>query len=219
MLVNEQKIPNENLTDVLKYLEFFKSHLGNYFDENEDFVFHEIMPRHFDVDVHWIQPNEKRNYSILVTSGMGSMPLEIPDEKSSKRMELCILLPSDWNLIKNYWPIFLLMDIACYPVVYKTFLDYGHIITESQPLCTETKLMSTLLLKSKMLPEEFQKIKYGEDTIEVYSLFPLYIEELRYENKNGLTKLLQLFEKENISEIIDCNRKNVCENIEEETRA
>jgi hypothetical protein len=226
MLVNEQKLQKENFMDSENYLKAFKNHLDNYFDENDEIlVFHETESPYFHLDVHWIQPNEKRNHSILLTTGMGSMPFEISDKSSSKRVELCMLLPSDWKLEKNWkqskdlWPIQLLRNLARYPVIHKTFFDYSHTITESQPFCIETKLISTILLKSKILPEGFQKIKYGEDAIEVYLVFPLYNEELRYRKENGTKKLIQLFERENISEIIDCNRKNVCENIDEEAKA
>jgi hypothetical protein len=129
------------------------------------------------------------------------------------------LLPSDWKLEKHFWPVDLLRILARYPVMYKTWLDYGHTITHSRSLCIDTKLISTILLKSKMLPEGFQKIKYGKNIIEVYLAFPLYGEEVWYRNENGVAKLLELFGKENISEIIDYNRKNVCENVDEEAKA
>jgi hypothetical protein len=102
MLVDEQKLQKEIFMDSKNYLKSFRKHLGKYFDKkDEEFIFHETESPYFHLDVHWIQPNEKRNYSILLTAGMGSMPFEISDKGSSKRVELCMLLPSDWKLEKN----------------------------------------------------------------------------------------------------------------------
>jgi hypothetical protein len=150
---------------------------------------------------------------------MGSKPFETPKESLPKRIELCLLLPPDWKLEENWkeskysWPIILLRKLARYPFINKTWFGYGHTITQYFPLCIMTKFNSTILLKSKILPNEFQKIKHEKNIIEVYLLFPLYSKELQYAEKNGSEKLAQLIERENISEIIDCNRKNVCKKI------
>jgi hypothetical protein len=48
------------------YLESFKNHLDNYFDEKDKiFIIHERESEYFHLDIYWIQPNEKRNFSLL----------------------------------------------------------------------------------------------------------------------------------------------------------
>jgi|TergutMp193P3_1026864.scaffolds.fasta_scaffold79008_2 hypothetical protein len=200
-----------------KYFEIIENHLDKYIDNcDEIIVFDEIESPDFHLDVYCIKSDVYRNYTILMTNGVSSRPMETPEKKFSKYAEFCILLPANWNLKdnnwknpKNYWPIKLLKSIGRYPSQNNTWLGFGHTVSAGKSIIG-TKFMSVILLKSKRLPESFQKIKYGEDTIELYTIFPLYLEELNFKEKNGTDKLLELFDKENIDDIINLKRKNVC---------
>jgi len=204
------------------YFEIIENHLAKYIDNcNEIIVFDEIKSPDFHLDIYWIKPDINRIYSILMTNGVSSIPMETPEQPFSKYIELCILLPPNWDLKdnnwkkpKNYWPIKLLKDTGRYPSQNNTWLGFGHTISTGEPIIG-TKFMSVILLKSKRLPENFQKIKYGEDAIELYTIFPLYSEELNYKQKNGTNKLLELFDEKNIDDIINIKRKNICRRIKE----
>ena len=203
-----------------KYFEIIENHLDKHIDNcDEIIVFDEIKSPDFHLDIYWIKPD--RNYSILMTNGVSGIPMETPEQQFSKYIELCILLPPNWDLKdnnwkkpKNYWPIKLLKDIGRYPSQNNTWLGFGHTISTGEPIIG-TKFISAILLKSKRLSENFQKIKYGEDTIELYTIFPLYLEELIYKQKNGTNKLLELFDEENINDIINIKRKNICKKLKE----
>ncbi|MDR0518749.1 MAG: suppressor of fused domain protein [Clostridiales Family XIII bacterium] len=73
--------------------------------------------------------------------------------------------------------------------------------------------MAVILLKSKTLPDDFQKIKCGKDTIELYTITPLFLEELNYKKNNGANQLMELLDEEGISDIINLQRKNVCKEL------
>jgi len=202
-----------------KYFEAIENHLDDYFDNDDEIVvFDEKESKDFHLDVYWIKPNFKRNYSILLTNGISSCPLKTPDSKFSPYIELAILLPEElklsndlWKLPENNWPISLIKKIGRYPSQNNTWLGFGHTIPQpiNEPIY-RTEFIATLLLKSKTLPEQFQKIKYGENIIDVYLLFPLYYEELEYKKNNGTNMLIDKFIENEIDDIIDINRKNVC---------
>jgi hypothetical protein len=203
--------------DLPTYFEAIESHLHEYIKTSDEIaIFHEKESLDFHLDVYWIKPNEHRNFTMLMTSGMGSIPLNTPNKMFSPYIELCILLPKDWNFENDnwkrpeyFWAIELLRELARYPHKNNTWFGFGHTIPNVEPIIG-TGFMATILLKSKTLPDEFQKIKYGDKIIELYTLFPLYSEELEFDEKNGTNELLELFDKNDISDIININRKNVC---------
>jgi hypothetical protein len=206
----------------LNFFEIIDTHLDKFISKPDKniAVFHEIESPDFHLDVYWIKPDANRNYTILMTNGVSSVPLKTPGKQFSKHIELCILLPSNWDLEKehwkkpeNFWPLDLLKTLGRYPSENNTWLGYGHSISIGKPIIG-TKFTSIVLLKSKTLPDGFQRIKCGKDTIELYTLIPLYLEELNYKNNNGANKLIELFDEEDISDIINMKRKNVCKNEE-----
>jgi hypothetical protein len=200
-----------------EYFKAIEDHLDKFIENTGEItVFDEKKSLDFHLDVYWIKPDEYRNYIILMTNGISSKPFETPDKQLSRYIELCILLPPNWKLEndswkkqKNYWPIELLKSIGRYPLENNTWLGYGHTIPNGEYIIG-TKFVATILLKSKILPDDFQQIIYGEKIIELYTLFPLYKEELDYKIKHGTNALLELFDKNNISDIINIKRKNVC---------
>jgi hypothetical protein len=211
------------ITALSNFFETVDNHLDKFIDEYDKYitVFHEIESPAFHLDVYWIKPdiNRDRDYTILMTNGVSSIPLNTPKKQFSKYIELCILLPPNWKLEndnwkkqRNYWPIELIKSLGRYPSENNTWLGYGHTIPTGEPIIG-TKFMSVMLIKSKTLSDDFQRIKCGKDIIELYTLFPLYSEELNYKQENGTSKLLELFDEENIDDIINIKRKNVCKNI------
>jgi len=200
-----------------KYFEAIENHLDEYIENSDEIiVFDEIESPDFHLDVYWIKPDKNRNFTILMTNGVSSLPMKIPEKHFSKYIELCILLPQNWDLDnnnwknpQNYWPIELLKSIGRYPSENNTWLGFGHSIPTGTPIIG-TNFEYVILLKSKTLPDGFQKIKYYKENIELYTLFPLYLEEQNYKQKNGTNELLGLFEQKNIDDIINIKRENVC---------
>ncbi len=68
-----------------------------------------------------------------------------------------------------------------------------------------------MLAYSKELSDEFTKIELeNNQAVSIYSLIPLYKEELEFKNQNGGVALLELLDQHNVTEIVKIGRKNVC---------
>ncbi|MNY67857.1 Suppressor of fused protein (SUFU) [compost metagenome] len=61
------------------------------------------------------------------------------------------------------------------------------------------------------LSEDFTQIEMGDDqVVTIYSLIPLYPEELEFKKQNGTVALLERFDHFGIDEIVKIGRPNVC---------
>jgi hypothetical protein len=195
--------------------EIVKAHLQEYCDEDDYMIFHEKESTLFHLDIYWVKPNENINYNLLLTNGISSLPFETPDVSLSKYIELCMLLPPDWILDNNWsqpeknWPLTLLPKLGRYPFQNKTWLGFGHTLETGEKF-PGTNFEGIMLLNSVSLDDEFLNIKYGNNNIKIYTIFPLYLEELNFARSNSSNELLALIDKENINDIINITRKNVC---------
>ena len=204
--------------------EHIEKHIGKI-----EIVFHEIVSDLVHIDVHWVKPTEQFPFHTLVTSGMSDKPMTVPEGLDDhKYSELCILLPVDWQIDgtsyitmeeafkneNNYWPIRWLKAIARFPHEYDTWVGHGHTIPNGEnadPFADNTKLGCMILFPSLSLGGQFFTLKINEQkTINFYCLYPLYKEEMNFKLKNGSDALLDKFEKYNLTDIVDINRKNTC---------
>ena len=219
----------ENRTDFVLpdrscvYMEEICNHFERYIGE-VDSVFHEIISEYAHIDVHWIKPTEKRPYHVLFTTGMSDYPMYLPkdieDPTEYSHAELMVYLPADWKIGNeafeqddNYWPVYFLKMIARFPHQYKTWMGEGHTIPNgpnAEPIANTN--FACILLMPPYLSEKEAFLKlHTEDrtTINFYSLLPLYVEEMDLKLEEGVETLLELFEENQISEVIDVQRKNV----------
>lgn len=191
-------------------------------------VFHEVISDLVHIDVHWVKPTEKFPFHSLVTSGMSDIAMKTPEGlEQNQYAELCILLPENWKIDGanyelmtevfkeeiNYWPVRWLKTIARFPHEYDTWVGHGHTIPngmEAEPYAANTKLGCMLLLPSISLGTQFFELKITEKIIRFYCLYPIYKEEMEFKLKNGSDALIDKFEKYNISDIVDINRRNTC---------
>lgn len=209
----------ENIEAIADHIE---KHIGKI-----ECVFHEIISDLVHIDIHWVKPTKKFPFHTLVTSGMSDMPMNVPETmKGHQFTELCILLPENWEIKgenyqtmeetfkdeTNYWPIRWLKIIARFPHEYNTWVGYGHTIPNgenAEPFADNTKLGCMILMPSITLSDDFFKLEINtEKTINFYCLYPLYKEEMDYKLKKGSDALIDNFEKYNISDVVDINRRN-----------
>ncbi len=65
-------------------------------------VYHELISDKVHLDVHVVAPSADFPFYTLVTSGMSDRPMTVPPEAgpddAPRFAELCILLPSTWNI-------------------------------------------------------------------------------------------------------------------------
>jgi hypothetical protein len=193
-------------------------------------VYHELLSDKVHLDVHVVAPSADFPFYALITSGMSDRPMTVPPEASPDEAppfaELCMLLPSTWNIPADsaevaaafadenvYWPIRWLKLLARLPHEYGTWLGFGHTIPNGEdaaPFANDTELGCMLLLTAISLPEEFQTLAIGPDkTVQFYTLYPLYREEMDLKMTQGVGALLDRFEEYDISDVLDLARPNV----------
>ena len=101
---------------------------------------------------------------------------------------------------------------AKFPHYYNTWLGEGHTIQaneEYEPYSKETKFQGVILLPSATFGEDFMKIRRNERVINIYSLFPLYKNELEFKKENGFNSFWEHLVASNPEEILNTNRPNI----------
>ena len=203
-------------------VEIVDNHLDQFFDIDADIkVFDEIESEIIHRDIYLIKATEDRPYHILLSCGMSALPMTIPEDiDSSEFVEIMILLPKEWNLEyesfsdeKNYWPLRAMKGIMITPHENNTWLGFGHTYAyEGNDEFAEGIGFNSLMLAHSMeLSDDFTQIELANDkVIDIYTLIPLYKEELEFKKKNGARALLELFDEFGIEEIVQIGRKNVC---------
>ncbi|RFP66167.1 suppressor of fused domain protein [Hymenobacter lapidiphilus] len=193
-------------------------------------VFHEILSDKVHLDVHFVAPSADFPFHALITSGMSDRPMtvppEVPADEAARFAELCILLPSTWNLPTDpeemreafededvYWPIYWLKMLARLPHDYGTWLGFGHTIPngeDAEPFADDTELGCMMLIMSPNLPEAFQTLVVSpEKTVHFYTLCPIYREEMELKMEQGVDALFDRFDEYGITDIVDLDRPNV----------
>lgn len=169
------------------YIDDIEKHFDRLFDikdEEEHRVLHELMSDKVHIDVHILKPNDKRNFTVLYTTGMSDLPMTISDDpddvswdfkKLNERAELFCILPPDWQLenfpkgtseeeLRNkQWIVQCLKAAARYPHCCKTWLGSGHTLQfseENEPFAPDTSLSSLIFIH---LDSNDFGGKYGDD--------------------------------------------------------
>ncbi|MDJ0366318.1 suppressor of fused domain protein [Hymenobacter sp. H14-R3] len=192
-------------------------------------VYHELLSDKVHLDVHIVPPSADFPFYALITSGMSDRPMTVPPEASLDDAppfaELCILLPSTWDIPTDpaevatafaddnvYWPIRWLKMLARLPHEYGSWLGFGHTIPngeEAAPFADNTELGCMLLLTALSLPEEFQTLVISpEKTVQFYTLYPIYREEMALKMAQGADALIDRFEDYDIGDVLDLTRPN-----------
>lgn len=197
-----------------------ESHIKKYFGPIHK-VYHDTGSHRVHIEVYHITPNEERPFHTLITQGMSDKPMNTPSEaEDSQYAELLCFLPPDWDIsedsFKNQklsWPLENLKFLALFPHEFNTWIGFGHTIQNDnliQPFASNTKLCASLLLPPIINEEKvwLTHVREGK-TINFYNVIPLYESERKYKMKRGIAKLLDLFDKYEISQIYDIHRKNV----------
>jgi hypothetical protein len=215
-------------------IELISNHIEKYIGPIAT-VFHQKVSHYVHVDVYVVAPTEKRNYYTLVTSGMSDIPMTVPDGvKASAYAELILCLPPDWPFITtecaectengttphtilalqsdaDYWPVGLLMDLACAPHEYKTFFMTGHTFAYgvNEKLTPEAQFTGALFVPPRTLTEKFVTLVVSRSKkITFLAVMPLYEEELECKRAEGLSALFPGMEAQNASEILNTERPN-----------
>jgi hypothetical protein len=195
-------------------------HIEAHFGEIE-WVMHEKESPVVHIDIHVVRPREIEECRYLVTSGMSERAMPVPKGASDGRYaELMLALPADWPLSPEafedeaeYWPVRLLIGIARYPHLNKTWMYEGHSIHWSIPLAPfarNTEMTSVVLLRPRLIPEVDQVVHVSKKKrIRFWGVYPLYHEEADLKERQGSGKLDELFDLNGVTELLDPKRRTV----------
>lgn len=168
----------------------------------------------------WAVPaSEKRRFHFVWTRGMSAAPMNAPDPQW-RHAELCMLLPPEWPLGEtteqneaSFWPIRLLGQLAALPFERDTWLGMGHTVPNGeppQPYTNDFAMCAALLLPPLELERSFARVRLSDgEILNFWNVVPLHADELRFKIGNGLTPLLQAFEKRGVSDILNPTRQSV----------
>ena len=214
-----------NRTHFYENVESLATHLDKFCREGETTVFHEMLSLDFHLDVYYINRKED-NFNMLITSGMSLLKMQVPEDLEDKEdysfAELMLLIPKklDFEEIhtgeeKNGWIISMLKETARFPHHYDTWLSFGHTLQQTadlQPYHPDTEFVGCAILPSVTFDEEFTEFYSADKKINLYSLFPLYKDELEYKIKNGYSKFMDVLAEANAAEIFNPKRENLVTN-------
>jgi suppressor of fused protein SUFU len=185
-------------------------------------VIHETSSEFVHVDILHVLPSSKRDFHVLVTSGLSDRPMHAPEGCEECRYgELYLCLPASWPLApqnfkneRNYWPIRLLQMLGRFPHVFDAWLWIYHTVPNFDPpqaYAEGTSLCGAMLGPPISLPREFASLKApGSPAIYFFSVLPLHQDEMDFKIKNGGEPLIaNLFKQGVIADIVDPARKSV----------
>lgn len=184
-------------------------------------TFHELVSEYVHVDVHIVPPSGQRNFYTLITMGMSDLPMNVPPGAEHLRYgEVMLCLPADWKMYQHdweddetyYWPVRWLKTLARLPHQYKTWLTRAHSVPNDdppQPFASNTQLCGVTLAAPVLFPHSFAEVFVRSDkTIQLYSVIPIYKQELDFKMKYGAKALFDRLSEANVSELLDIKRKN-----------
>jgi hypothetical protein len=211
--------PSQTDSDAIGH---FEAHLEKSIGA-KSIVFHEIVSAYVHIDVHFFPPTADHNYNTLVTTGMSDRPMPVPNAADADRYaELMLCLPRSWPINQdafsneaNYWPVRWLKTLARLPSQYNTWLGYGHSVPNGdppEPYAKNTQLSGAILSTPMLFGDKFAKVVINPDkTINIFSVIPLYREEMAFKLKVGASDLFDLLDKLNVTELLDIKRRNSCQ--------
>ncbi|MCO5248065.1 MAG: suppressor of fused domain protein [Chitinophagales bacterium] len=217
------KLPFEEVPNMLTALDY---HIDRFFSNEDIIVWEDKRSDDLKIDIFHIKPNENRNFNVLLTYGMSRKPMNVPlGNERFKYGELAMLLPRDWDLspaglkdINNYWPILLLKNIARIPVSQNSWLCYGHSIPNGEPSkpIADTHFEGVVLMDSASLPEAFQELTIGNENLFIYTVIPIYPEEIEFKLKKGIDALRDAFIDMQLKDVVWIDRPSAISETEQE---
>jgi hypothetical protein len=192
-------------------------HIGQYFDNDDVLVFDELESPDFHMDTYLIKPDGERAFCTLLTCGVSSIPMNVPDPRCNPYVELMLLLPESWPFAndqwkepENYWPIELVKSIGRFPHDNHTWIGMSHTIPESKSSYLYSRgFVATILLKSLAVSMDFQQIPHSEGAIDILLPIPLTEKEYLYKKEKRLDAFLEKAVESGYPDIVDLGRKSI----------
>jgi len=210
-----------NRTRFDEHADAISTHLDERYKSDEITVFHEMVSPDIHLDVYFIQ-SEQHSFNILLTSGMSTLEMTVPSTVENpddyKFAELMVLVPKSITFGQvtgenpNDWIIDMLKESARFPHHYDTWLAIGHTLqatSDMQPYADNTNFTGVVILPSASFDEDFTTVAFGDQVINIYSVFPLYADEISYKITNGYSSFFDKLVTKDASDIFNYDRKSL----------
>ena len=192
-----------------------EAHIATWFGESKA-VLHEAYSPDIRVDVCVVAPTSRRKHYTLVTRGMGAHRMKVPwnlRREGIDRAELLMALPPDWNIKSEderwYWPVHCLRSLARLPGAERSWLGYGHTVSNGEPFTKGTRLCGVMLTDPYLFDEEADICTLPNgDRVNFYQVLPLYGDEIEFAYEHGTEALEDLF-PEDIDLVVDPSRRSM----------
>lgn len=183
-------------------------------------VWHELVSDTVHIDVHVVPPTPTRNSTVLFTSGMSALPMNVPKGAEEFRFaELMVMLPADWKLDQAafederwYWPVRWLKMLARLPHTYDSWIGFGHTIPNGEPpepFYPGCPFVGVLTVPPITVAPDALAIDTDRGPIRLYAVVPLHRDEMDFKLAEGLDPLLDRFDAASVNELVDPKRASV----------
>ena len=166
-----------------------------------------------------VPATDHKPFQVLVTAGMSSQTMEIPEEQTNiaRNIELMLGLPADWPLEDPsptfVWPLKLLLSLARFPFTFEGgWLSVGHTIPNGQPMCSydsSTQLCCALVAPPLSVSESARRFATETKDVHLLALVPLFEHEVTFKLEEGTDALLQRLDQHRVNEVLNPTRRAV----------
>ncbi len=165
-----------------------------------------------DVDIVAIDFSETKRVISLMTVGLSSHKMNVPDHLISRNScEIYFCVPSYWEVLNehhpaNNWMIKWLELIVKYIKSNENWLGAGHTIkcgVDKLPLSSTMKHEFFVFSEPLLLSEELTKLKTAEENIDIFALIPLFQKEFEYKQRKGIDKFTLKMRAAGMTEKLD----------------
>jgi len=181
-------------------------------------VIHPPGPEIVHVDILHVPASKQRRWHTLVTCGMSRRPMCPPKEAADCRLaELFLRLPAEWPVcvpahdIRSGWPFLQLGHLARFPHLAETWLWEGHTVGAPDPkerIAPGVGFTAWILGPHLSLGHDGCTVRFGRQTIRLFSALPIYPEELELAMMSGSEALFLFLEAAGVSDMIRVRRRN-----------
>ena len=177
----------------------------------------EIVSSEPQIEIHIAKPQGPEGCITLFTTGMSYLPMEVAsDEKEFRYAEIFIQLPASWPLSFDAlrqpefgWPITWIRKIAKFP--HQSGVSIGLVAALPEIKKSECFPVNSKFSGMLVLAEASFKRKDSGGVVQLYRLLPLHLGELELERDEGIAKLLTTLDTNEVSFVVDPERKSVIE--------
>ncbi|MEK4628219.1 suppressor of fused domain protein [Solibacillus sp. FSL R7-0682] len=207
----EYKDTAQNKTNEI--LDYIREHFGPIYHTISEIV----LGSKVTVDIQIILPTKDRDFITLVTTGMSDVAMDETEESvGSRYAELVLKLPANWPISKDemgdnvhFWPLKWLRMVAHIPHSYDGWLEAGVVLPNGDPpmpFASNTALSCILISKSEV---GGGFVNLENRVIDFYTLLPIYEEERKIALQKGYDYLIEKYDENGVSDVLDIKRKNI----------